>query len=201
MALALNTLHVNLSALTSLCRQVLPLLPFSFSCCFHLSSEILVTAWDTPWQDEVQSNAPASAIFLSGFPSLLRHRSSFEGASAYAWAAGAETFKEAVHFPRVVWSSPGCRIKIQDQTKFWLTVTHKETVMGNTCPAARACWQATTTLVPEWERELLIGGPNLVLSSSSQQSGRPKIQCKQKQFSPLADIREGTCLDKPQVCF
>lgn len=50
-------------------------------------------------------------------------------------------------FPRVVWSAPGCRIKIRDQIKFWLSVINEEAVMGNTCPAARACWQEATTLV------------------------------------------------------
>lgn len=118
MTLAPNASQVNLGALTFLGRQVFSLHHFSFSCCFNFSSEMLMTAWDTPQRDAVRSNA--SAIFFVVF-SLIRHRCSFEGVSAYAWAAGAKTFRQAAHldFPRVVWSSPGCRIKTRGQSKFW----------------------------------------------------------------------------------
>lgn len=144
-------MQVNLGALTFLGRQVFSLHHFSFSCCFNFSSETPVTAWDTPQRDAARSNAPASAIFFVFFFLFNKTQVLFEGASAQAWAAGVKTFKQAARLdsPRVVWSSPGCRIKIWDQTKFWLSVINEESVMGNTCPAARACWQAATTLVPE----------------------------------------------------
>lgn len=86
--------------------------------------------------------------FPCGFLPLLKHRCSFGGASAYAWAAEGKIFKqiEFLGFPRVVWSTPGCRIEIRDQIKLWLSVINKEAVMGNACPAARGCWQDVTTL-------------------------------------------------------
>lgn len=67
MTLGLNASQVNLGALTFLGRQVFSLHHFSFSCCFNFSSEMLVTAWDTPWRDAVQSNAPAPAVFFVVF--------------------------------------------------------------------------------------------------------------------------------------
>lgn len=62
-----NASQVNLGALTFLSRQVFSLHHLSFSCCFNFSSEMLVTAWDTPQRDTVQSNTPASAIFFVVF--------------------------------------------------------------------------------------------------------------------------------------
>lgn len=43
--------------------------------------------------------------FLCGFLSLIRHKHTFEGASAYPWAAGAKTFKQTadLDFLRLVW--------------------------------------------------------------------------------------------------
>lgn len=67
MTLAPNAPQVNLGALTFLSRQVFSLHHFSFSCCFNFSSEMLVTASDTPQQDTVQSNVPAPAIFFVVF--------------------------------------------------------------------------------------------------------------------------------------
>lgn len=64
MTLSLHALQVNLGALTFLGRQVFSLHHFSFNRCFNFSSEMLVTAWDTPQQDAEQSSAPASAIFF-----------------------------------------------------------------------------------------------------------------------------------------
>lgn len=67
MTLSPNASQVNLGSLTILSRQVFSLHHFSFSCCFNFSSEMLVTAWDTPQWDTVQSSASASAIFLVVF--------------------------------------------------------------------------------------------------------------------------------------
>jgi len=64
MALAPKGSQVNLGASTFLSRQVFSLHHFCFSCCFNFSSEMLVTAWDAPQRDAVQSNAPASSIFF-----------------------------------------------------------------------------------------------------------------------------------------
>lgn len=48
-------------------RQVFALRHFSFSSCSNFSSEMLVTAWDTPQQDAGHSNAPASALSFELF--------------------------------------------------------------------------------------------------------------------------------------
>lgn len=62
MTLALNALREKLGAVMFLGRQVFSLCHFSFSSCFNFSSEMLVTAWDTPQQEAGHSNAPASAL-------------------------------------------------------------------------------------------------------------------------------------------